>query len=45
MAVLRSSLLGFVRRSGRKPTKASHAYAARPRAAIKPLMRSCIALH
>ena len=40
MALLRSSVLGLIRRTGRKPTEARPAYAARPKAAIKLFMRS-----
>lgn len=40
MALLRSSVLGLIRRTGRKPTEARPAYAARPKAAIKLLLGS-----
>ena len=40
MALLRSSVLGLIRRTGQKPTAARPAYAARPKAAIKLLMGS-----
>jgi predicted transposase YbfD/YdcC len=38
MAVLRSSTLGLIRRTGQKPTAARPAYAARPKKAIELLM-------
>lgn len=38
MALLRSSVLGVIRRTGRKPTEARPAYAARPKTAIKLLI-------
>ena len=40
MALLRSSVLGLIRRTGQKPTAARPAYAARPKAAIRLLMGS-----
>ena len=40
MAALRSSTLALIRRTGQNPTAARPAYAARPKAAIKLLLRS-----
>ena len=40
MALLRSSVLGLIRPTGRKPTEARPAYAAHPKAAIRLLMGS-----
>ena len=40
MAALRSSTLALIRRTGQKPTAARPAYAARPKAAIRVLMKS-----
>ena len=40
MALLRSSVLGLIRRTGRKPTEVRPAYAAHPKAAIRLLMGS-----
>ena len=44
MVALRSSVLALIRRTGQKPTAARPAYAARPKAAIKLLLSSCIEL-
>jgi hypothetical protein len=40
MTALRSSALALIRRTGQKPTAARPAYAARPKTAIRLLMRS-----